>query len=75
MKRMVTPNGYLVIENIAGLDVYRDDTCLVCELFGKSFANFTYDNKVDGDKLDKAIEDELGTLEVLEKITDPFNVL
>ena len=33
MTHVETPNGYLVVERIGGMDVYRDD-CFVCELNG-----------------------------------------
>jgi hypothetical protein len=73
MIQVETPNGYLVIERIGGMDVYMND-CLVCELSG-NLSSYTYDDKVDGEKLDAAIEDELDTLNVLENITDPYNFI
>ena len=69
MRQIVTPNGYLAIERIGGIDVYMDD-CLVCELSGKSLADFSYNSKVNGDELDEAIEDELDTLNVMEKLDE-----
>lgn len=74
MKQVTTPNGYLVIERIGGLDVFMEDH-LVCEICGKTFADYSYDEKVNTDKLDNDILEELDTLNVIEKITDPFNVL
>ena len=73
MLHVETPNGYLVIERIGGMDVYMDE-CLVCELSG-NLSSYTYDDEVDGEKLDAAIEEELETLNVLETITDPYNFI
>lgn len=69
MKQIETPNGYTAIEVIGGIDVYCDD-CYVCELSGVSFDNF-----VDENALDDAIDDELDTLAVMERITDPYNFI
>ena len=69
MKKATTPNGYLAIERIGGIDIYMD-SCLVCELNKKTLDDFTYDEKINGDKLDEAIEDELDTLNVLEKLDE-----
>ena len=69
MKQIHTANGYLVIERMGGLDVYMDDI-FVCELSGKSLADFSYDEQVDVLKLDDAIDDELDTLRVMDKIHD-----
>ena len=74
MRQIETKGGYLVVERIGGLDVYMDDN-LVCELNGKTLSNYSYDDKIDTNKLDDDISEELGTLEVLGKISDPFNVL
>lgn len=69
MKQIETPNGYVAIEVIGGIDVYCDD-CYVCELSGVSFDNF-----VDENALDDAIDDELETLAVMDTITDPYNFI
>ena len=74
MRQIETKGGYLVVERIGGLDVYMDDN-LVCELSGKTLSSYSYDDKIDTDKLDDDISEELGTLEVLGKVSDPFNVL
>ena len=74
MNNIETANGYLVVERIGGLDVYREDI-FVCELCGKSFSDFTYDEEIDSDELDSAIEDELDTLDVIEAISDPYNFI
>ena len=71
MTHVETPNGYLVIERIGGMDVYRGD-CFVCELNG-NLSYYMKDEKVDGDALDAAIDEELDTLEVLEELNDPYN--
>ena len=71
MTHVETPNGYLVIERIGGMDVYRDD-CFVCELNG-NLSYYMKDEKVDGDALDAAIDEELDTLEVLEELNDTYN--
>jgi len=70
MRQIVTPDGYLAIERIGGIDIYSSGDCLVCELNKKTFADFSYNGKVNGDKLDEAIEDELDTLDVMEKLDE-----
>ena len=67
MKQIVTPNGYLAVERIGGIDVYMDD-CFVCELHKKTFAYFSYNGIVNVNELDEAIEDELDTLNVMEDL-------
>ena len=67
-----TPNGYLVVERLGGMDVYMDE-CLVCELSGSLSFYMDDNDNIDGDALDAAIDDELDTLEVLERITDPYS--
>ena len=74
MKQVITDYDYLVIERIGGLDVYYGDA-FVCELSGKSLSDFSRDEIVDVDKLDDAIWDEIDTLDVMERITDPFNCI
>lgn len=69
MKQVNTTNGYLVIERNGGLDVYMDDV-FVCELHGKTLAHFSYDEKVDVEKLDDAIEEELDTIETINKLNE-----
>jgi hypothetical protein len=71
MKQVVT-DSYLVIEVIGGLDVYSEDVYM-CSLHGKTLSDFTYNGKVNKKKLEEAIDDELDTLEVIEKINDPYN--
>lgn len=56
--RSVNTDSYLVIEVIGGLDAYSDDL-LVCCLNGKTLADFSYDEKVDTDKLESAILEEI----------------
>lgn len=70
MRQIVTPNGYLAIERIGGIDIYSSGDCFVCELSKKTLADFSYNGKVNGDKLDEAIEDELDTLDVMEKLDE-----
>ena len=69
MKQITTPNGYLAVERMGGIDVYIDD-CLVCELSGKCMADFSYDEKVNGEKIDDAIDDELDTEKTMEKLKE-----
>lgn len=69
MKQVETPNGYTAIERIGGIDIYLDD-CYVCELSGVSFDNF-----VDENELDEAIDDELDTQKVMDRINDPYNFI
>lgn len=56
--RSVNTDSYLVIEVIGGLDAYSDDL-LVCCLNGKTLADFSYDEKVDTNKLESAILEEI----------------
>ena len=56
--RSVNTDSYLVIEVIGGLDAYCDDL-LVCCLHDKSLDDFSYDEKVDTDKLESAILEEI----------------
>lgn len=67
MKQIETPNGYTATERIGGIDIYEGDD-FVCELNGVSLDNFTNESE-----LDDAIEDELDTLRVMDKINDPYN--
>lgn len=65
-----TPLGYVVTETIDGLDVTEDDK-FVCELRGKSLANFRYSvddeySEVDDDKLEDAIKEQVEIEEFLE---------
>ena len=46
--------------------------CFVCELNGH-LSYYMKDEKVDGDPLDAAIDEELDTLEVLEELNDQYN--
>lgn len=67
--RQINTDNYLVIEVIGGLDAYCDDV-LVCCLNGKTFAHFSYDGKIDKDKLEKAIEDEIELADLVEKLRE-----
>ena len=57
MKRVVT-NSYEVIEAISCLHVYMGKTYM-CSLHGKTFNDFSYNGKVDRNKLEEAINGEL----------------
>ena len=72
MKQVVT-DSYLVIEVIGGLDIYSEDVYMG-SLHGKTLSDFTYNGKVNKKKLDKAIDDELDTLNVIEELNDPYGV-
>ena len=71
MKQVVTDN-YVVIEVIGGLDAYIDETYM-CTLHGKKLDDFKYNGKIDSKKLEAAIDDELDTLDTLDKINDSYN--
>jgi hypothetical protein len=58
MKSFETPLGYTVVETVYGLDVYDKDTYL-CELYGKTLADYTYDGEVNGDKIEDDVHNEL----------------
>jgi hypothetical protein len=69
MRQVNTPSGYLAIERIGGIDVYMED-CIVCELCCKTLDDFSYDGKIDKDKLEKAIEDEIELVDLVEKLRE-----
>lgn len=73
MTQIETPNGYLAIERMGGIDVYMDD-CMVCELCNVTFDDFREDcdeeDGIDTGKLEEAIEDEIDTLSVMEKLDE-----
>ena len=71
MRQVNTPSGYLAIERIGGIDVYMGD-CIVCELCCKTLDNFSYDGKINTDKLEEAIEDEIDTDRVLNNLKDCY---
>ena len=71
MKQVVT-DSYIVIEVIGGLDAYMGETYM-CSLHGKKLDDFKYNGKIDKGRLEEAIDDELDTLETLDKINDPYN--
>jgi hypothetical protein len=71
MKQVVT-DSYEVIEVIGGLDAYIGETYM-CSLHGKKLDDFRYNGKIDSKKLEAAIDDELDTLDTLDKINDPYN--
>jgi hypothetical protein len=45
----------------------------MCSLHGKTLNDFRYNGKIDAKKLEDAVDDELDTLETLDKINDPYN--
>ncbi len=66
-----TPLGYQVRETIDGLDVTENGE-FVCELYGKSLADFRYSvdddySEVDDDKLEDAIKETIENAEILSK--------
>ena len=63
----VTELGYLVKETISGLDVYDDHGDFVCEISRATLGNFTYDGKVDDDKLEQAIKDQIEVEEFIDE--------
>jgi hypothetical protein len=65
----VNTDSYMVVEVIGGLDAYCEDV-LVCCLTGKTLEDFTYDEKVDTDKLETAIDNEIELLDLMAKITE-----
>jgi hypothetical protein len=70
--RSVNTDSFLVVEVIGGLDAYCEDL-LVCCIHGKSLDDFSYDGKIDTDKLEEAIDDEMETLNIMENvINDPY---
>ena len=65
--RHVTESGYTVVETTSGIDVY-DEEEFVCELSGRTLSQFKYNGKVNDDKLEDAIKEELE----VEKIINDF---
>lgn len=59
--------GYVVKERIGGLDVYDDHGDFVCEISRATLGNFTYDGKVDDDKLEQAIKDQIEVEEFIDE--------
>lgn len=74
MERVVTPNGYVVVERINGLDVYEDEAekNIVCELNGKELKDYSYNGQISGERLDVDIEDELDTMRIMDKLDYPY---
>ena len=58
MKEYLTLGGFTVFETDYGLDVYEGEKYL-CELYGKSFADYTYNGEIDDDRLENAIDAEV----------------
>ena len=48
------------------------DDCIVCELCCKTLDDFSYDGKIDADKLEEAIEDEIDTDRVLNNLKECY---
>lgn len=69
MKEYETESGYIVKEFNGGIDVYEDDV-LVCEIDGYCLDDFTYDDVVDDDELEKFIKEEIETNEFLDNMSD-----
>lgn len=65
MSKHETELGYLVVEQINGLDVYEDGQ-IVCELSGQTLADYTYNGKINDDKLEQAIKEEIEVGEFLD---------
>lgn len=67
MKEYTTELGYYVRETIDGLDVYEDGT-IVCSLDNKTLAHYTYNGKVNDDKLDADIKEEIEVCDFLDNM-------
>ena len=67
MDTHITQLGYVIKETIHGLDVY-DGGEFVCELTGARMADFIYNGKVNDNKLENAIEEELECEEFLDNM-------
>jgi len=64
MEHVTDFENYKVVETTSGLDVYDNNDKFLCELGGKTLANFTYtdeNNKeyIDDVALEDAIDEEL----------------
>ena len=64
MKHTTEFEGYEVVETTCGLDVYDGEGNFLCELGGKTLANFTYTDEnneefIDDVALEDAIDEEL----------------
>jgi hypothetical protein len=71
MKEYTTELGYYVKETIDGLDVYEDGE-FVCELTNKTLAHYTYNGKVDDDKLETDIKEEIDCQDFLENMNGMY---
>lgn len=65
MEHVTDFENYKVVETTSGLDVYDSNDEYLCELGGKTLANFTYmdendEEYIDDVALEDAIEEELG---------------
>ena len=67
MNTHITRLGYVVKETTYGLNIYENGD-FVCELTGARMADFTYNGKVDDNKLEDAIEEELECEEFLDNM-------
>ena len=57
--------NYQVIETINGLDVYENDE-FVCELYGKTFADYSYNGVINDDNLESDIDEMIDTVDFIE---------
>ena len=67
MNTHITRLGYVVKETTYGLNIYENGD-FVCELAGARMADFTYNGKVNDNKLENAIEEELECEEFLDNM-------
>ena len=59
-----TSLGYVVIETLNGLDVTENGD-FVCELAGRSLADYSFDDVIDDDMLENDIKEQIEVEEFL----------
>lgn len=64
MRTYETGLGYVVIETINGLDVEENGE-FVCELAGRSLADYSFDSVIDEDMLENDIKEQIDVEEFL----------
>ena len=66
MRTYETGLGYVVIETNEGLEVTEYGN-VVCELWGRSFADYSFDDVIDEDMLEKDIKEQIDVEKFLDE--------
>ena len=73
MRTYETSSGYVVIETIYGLDVEENGE-FVCELAGRSLADYSFDDVIDEDMLENDIKEQIDVEEFLTENNGMVNI-